>query len=205
MTSDAAGSADGVDRGFISMAAFNDLLTFEGDHATPTTHAPIIRDDNELLIYAKRTKNADSEWEVRSFRIVGQRIRFTTQDADRAGLAAVLVETFDEASLATDQKHMKRAPLRDGVPASVAVDGKPAVAAWLYVSGESRETIANRMDVGDRTVDEYLSRFRRRGVGVPDDVEPPAVGEVMETVPSRFDPGASRQQIVADGGEARGE
>lgn len=187
------------------MEAFNDLLTFEGDHATPTSHAPIIRDDNELLIYAKRAKNSDSEWEVRSYRVVGQKLRFTTPDADRAGLAAVLVETFDEASLAADEKHMKRAPLRDGVPVSVAVDGKPAVAAWLYVSGESRETIADWMGVGGRTVSEYLSRFRRRGVGVPEDVEPPNVGEVMETVPSRFDPGASRQQIVADGGEARGE
>ena len=200
-----AGDDGDVDRGSISMAAFNDLLTFGGDHANPTTHAPIIRDDNELLIYIKRTKNGDSEWETRSYRVVGQKIRFTLSDADRAGLAAVLIETFDEDELTVDGEYMRRSPVRTGVPVCVAVDGKPAVAAWLYVRGEDREAIAKRMGVGERTLSEYLSRFRRRGVGIPDDVEPPEIGERMETVPSRFDPGTSRQQIVADGGEAGGE
>lgn len=193
---------DGEDRDSISMRAFNDLLKFEGDHATPTPNAAIIRDDNELLIYAKRARNSELEWEVRSFRVVGRKVKFTTPDVDRAGLAALLLEEFDEGSLTGPER---RTPLRTGIPVSVAVDGKPAVAAWLYVRGETRETIADRMGVGNRTVSEYLSRFRTRGVGVPDDIEPPAVGETMGTVPSRFDPGASLQQIVADGGEARDE
>lgn len=194
-----------IDRGSISMESFNDLLTFDGDHANPTTHAAIVRDDNELLIYVGRSRNADSEWETRSYRVVGRRVRFTVGDADRAALAAVLIETFDEDLLTVDSQHMQRTPVRTGVPVCVAVDGKPAVAAWLNVRGESREAIADRMGVSDRTVSEYLSRFRRRGVGIPDGVEPPEIDVTMETVPSRFDPGTSRQQIVADRGEARGE
>jgi len=55
------------------------------------------------------------------------------------------------------------------------------------------------MGVGKATVSEYLSRFRRRGVGIPDGIDCPEVGDVVSEVPPRFDPGS--QQIVADGGE----
>jgi len=194
-------STDKIDRSSISMETFNDLLTFSGDHATPTTHAPIIRDDDELLIYAKRSRNADSEWEVRSYRVIGIDAMFTADDPDRADIAAVLLEEFDGSDLTTDRGNMQRHPVRNGVPVAVAVDGKPAVAAWLYVRGRRRDEIAQLMDIGDRTASEYLSRFRRRGDGIPDELDVPDTGEIMAEVPPKFDPDNDRQQIVADGGE----
>lgn len=190
-------SSDGIDRSSISMEEFNDLLTFAGDHASPTTHAPIIRDDNELLIYAKRSRNADSEWEVRSYRVIGLDAMFNVDDPDRADIAAVLLEEFGGDDLTTDDRHMRRRPVRNGVPVAVAVDGKPAVAAWIYVRGRARDEIAQLMDIGERTVREYLSRFRRRGDRIPDGLEVPDA-----EVPPEFDPDHERQQIVADGGRS---
>ena len=203
MTDSAAESDGEIDRGSISMGNFNDLLTYDGGGPSPTTHVLIVRDDNKLLIYVGRSCNSDSEWETRSYRVLADDVMFTVEDADRAGVAAVLIETFGGGALTVDNKFRQRTSVRNGVPTGVAVDGKPAIAAWLYVSGETREEIAERMGVGERTVSEYLSRFRRRGVGIPDDIEPPEIGVTIEKVPSRFDPGASRQQIVADGGEGR--
>jgi hypothetical protein len=195
----------GIDRSSISMEDFNELLTFTGDHASPTTHDPIIRDDNELLIYANRSKNADSEWEVRGYHVIGLDAMFSVDDPDRAAIAAVLLEEFDGDYLTTDERHRRRQPVRNGVPVAVAVDGKPAVAAWLYVRGRNRDEIAQLMDVGEPTVHEYLSRFRRQGDGIPDGLDVPDVGEVMAEVPSKFDPGCECQQIVVDGGRSVGE
>ncbi len=115
-------------------------------------------------------------------------------------MAAIIVEEFDADALTRSDRHSNSWPVKDGVPTAVAVDGKPAIAAWLYVRGRERDEIAELMDVGDRTVREYLSRFRQRGTGISDDVDAPEVGEIMPEVPAVFDPTEDRQQIVADGG-----
>jgi hypothetical protein len=190
-----------IDRQSISVAEFNDLLSFTADHGNPTTHALIIRDCNELLIYAQRKKNADSDWEIRDFRVLGHDVQFRATDQDRADLAAILVEEFDGDDLTTDERYVNRRPIRHGVPAVVAIDGKPAVAAWLYVQGETREEISQRMAIGESTVVEYLSRFRRRGTGIPAALDVPNVGEIVETVPSTFDP-SNHQMHSAEGGVA---
>ena len=167
----------------------NNLLTFAGEGSVgfPSPYDLILRDDEHVVIFAERRKNADSEWEVRGYVTLGIGVRFTTDDPDRAGLAATFVEEFDADQLTTDERMSTRL-VRYGVPAAVAVDGRPAIAAWLYVRGDSREEIADVMDVGERTVGEYLSRFRRRGSGLPDDIDAPDVGAIVPEIPPAFDP-----------------
>jgi hypothetical protein len=192
------GETDEVAHSELSMAEFNDLLNFEGDHASPTTSALIVHDDNDLLIFGKRRKNTNSEQIVRGYRVVGHEVVFNVGTVDRAGLAAILVEEFGGDALTTDERYARTKPVTHGVPTAVAVDGKPAVAAWLTARhGASREQLANQMDVTEASVSEYLSRFRRRGTGIPDDVNPPAVGDKVPAVPEAFRP----QQIVAVGGD----
>ena len=164
-------------------------LTFDGDvQGYPTSHAPVIRDDEDVLVYAKRSKNVDSEWEIRGYRVLGDDISFHAQDVDRANVAAILVEEYDPDDLTVDDEKRSSHPLKYGVPTAVAVDGKPAIAAWLYVRGSDQEEIAESMDVSKRTVVEYLSRFRSRGTGVPDNIDAPSVGEIVPEVPPELNP-----------------
>lgn len=182
------------------MEAFNELLSYDGTAYTPTTHEVIIRDEESLLITASRNKNRDSEWEVRSYCVAGETLKIQTEDIDRAALAAVFIELFDESDLTTSWRQMQSSPVRDGVPVTVAVDGKPAVAAWLYVRGQDRTTVADAMDIGDPTVDEYLSRFRRRGEGIPNPSDCPDVGDIIPDIPPRFDPSGIHEELITDGG-----
>jgi len=187
-----------VDRSSLSREEFNNLLTFDGSGPLPTPHDPIIRDDNNLLIYSTRCRNSQRGWEIRYHRVVGDGISFKVDDQDRAAVAAVLIETFEPGELTSGSSLYQSLSSRE-IPVAVAVDGKPAIAAWLYVRGDDRDEIAQLMKVGEPTVGEYLSRFRRRGVGVPDSCDVPPVGGIMPEVPARFNPG--NQQIVAGGGD----
>lgn len=174
----------------LSVSEFRERLTFDGDgQGYPTTNDIIVRDDNDVLMYGNRSKNADSEWEIRGYRVLGDGVQFHASDLDRAGLAAVLIETFDPDALTVDDRHRSTTPVKYGVPVPVAFDGKPAVTTWLYVrQRRSRSELAEQLDVGERTIREYLSRVRRRGTGLPDDRDPPAVGSIVPEVPARFDP-----------------
>lgn len=180
------------------MAIDNELLTFDHASNLPTENQPIVRDDNDVLIAANRSRNENGEWEIRSYDVHGEGIRFRGLSRKRADLAAIFAEVFDGDDLSRVRRYESGNPVRDGVPVAVAVDGKPAVAAWLLVRDYDRETIAEMMDVGDRTVREYLSRFRRRGDGIPDGIEPPKVGAIVPEIPSEFDYSRDRQQIVVD-------
>lgn len=166
----------------------NESLTFEHTGGIPPTrYAAIIRDDNDVLITAKRSRNADGEWEVRGYRVYGEHVFFKGLNAERGDLAAIFIEQFDTKRLATREKYARRTPVRKGVPAVVAADGKPAVAAWLLVAGRDRDDLAGLLGVGDRTVTEYLSRFRRRGDGIPDGIDPPPVGSILPELPPEMD------------------
>ncbi len=164
----------------------NDLLTFEGA-GRPTSNSPIIRDDENVLISGKRSRNAapNPEWEIRGYTVNGRGIIFHADSLEQADLAAVFAEEFDGDDLTRHGTSSR--PLRKGVPVAVATDGKPAIAAWLRVRGYSREEIAELLSVGDRTITEYLSRFRSRGVGIPDDVDAPEVGSLMPELPRSMD------------------
>lgn len=162
----------------------NDLLTFEGS-GRPTAYAPIIRDDEEVLVSGNRSKNASSNWQIRGYKVYGHGIRFSADSVEQAGLAAVFIEEFVGDDLT--RHGTSSFPLQKGVPVAVATDGKPAIAAWLRVRGYDREAVAELLNVGDRTVVEYLSRFRSRGIGIPDEVDAPPVGSLMPELPPSMD------------------
>lgn len=179
----------------------NELLTFDLDHATggPTSHSLIVRDDESVLVWGRRSKNAESEWALRGYRVAAPGITLKDCSIEQAELALVLVQEFEADALTRSDRHRSRDPLPEGIPTAVAVDGTPATAAWLrVVQDREREEIAELLDVGARTVREYLSRFRTRGDGLPEDL--PAVGTIFDEVPPRFDP--ERQQIVVGEGSA---
>jgi len=164
----------------------NNLLTFEGGSA-PTTNSPIVRDDEKILVSAKRSRNAmpDPEWEIRGYEVRGLDITFSVNSVEQADLAAVLLEEFDGGDLT--RYGSSNTSLRKGVPVAVATDGKPAIAAWLRIRDYSREEIAELLSVGERTVVEYLSRFRGRGTGIPDHVDAPEVGSLVPELPPSMD------------------
>lgn len=164
----------------------NELLTFKGP-GLPTAHSPIIRDDDDVLVFAKRSQNASSEWQIRGYKVSGRNIKFSVASVEQAHLAAVFVEVFDTGDLTTEDRYAPTTPLREGVPVVVATDGKPAIAAWLRVRAYAREEIAQLLNVSDRTVTEYFSRFRSRGVGISDDVDAPGVGSLMPELPASMD------------------
>lgn len=185
-----------------SLEAYQNRLAFDGEgFGLPTNGSLVVRDEPDLLVHAKRSKNADGKFTVGGYEVHGDGIHIRAGDPDRAGVAAVLVETFPADQLATDQRHHTATPIREGVPVVVAVDGRPAICAWLYArQGRDRGAIADAMGVGEPTVTEYLSRFRRRGVGIPDGLDCPPVGTLLDAVPPRFDPlvddAGGRQQTV---------
>lgn len=180
----------------------NEPLTFDGRMVSgPSTADLLIRDDEDVLVTARRRKNADSEWTVRGYVVYGDDIEFQGLDARRADLAAIFVEAFDGADLRMDQyQYSTVRPVGDGIPAVVAVDGRPAIAAWCLVRGDDRDEIADLMDVDRRTITDYLSRFRRRGTGLPDVSDLPSVGDHVQEVPAKFLHPAGRQRAVTDGG-----
>ena len=50
---------------------------------------------------------------------------------------------------------------RVGVPAAIAVEGTAAMAAYLATHGFWNDEIADALGVGNRTVSQYLSDFRK--------------------------------------------
>lgn len=54
-------------------------------------------------------------------------------------------------------------PERGAIPHDVALEGRPAIACWLYaVEGYSSEDVAEKLDVKRRTVWDYFSEIRLR-------------------------------------------
>ena len=50
------------------------------------------------------------------------------------------------------------------IPTNIAADGKPAMAAWLYLNGGTnagnRSAVADALDISEHTVSRYLSSVR---------------------------------------------
>lgn len=178
----------GINRQRMAMDTFNNMLRFGGSDTGVTTHAMIIRDEPGLLVTASRSKNTDSEWEVRGFKVRAPDVKFKCGSRKQANVATIIVETFDGENLTIDNEYVQRTPVSTGIPTVVAADGKPAVAAYRHVQGDDHDEIGAKLGVSTATVSEYLSRFRNRGVGLPDDIEMPAVGDIVDVVPPRFDP-----------------
>ena len=183
----------------------NDLLTFDGEMVSgPSTADLIVRDDEDVLVAGVRRKNAESVWTIRGYDVYGDGIEFNGLDVPQAHLAAMIVERFDGDDLQMRSRFSTVRPVADGVPAVVAVDGKPAIAAWLFVDGTTRGEIAQLMGVSRDTVTEYLSRFRRRGDGLPDGLDLPAIDEPFPEVPRELRHPEAEDRLVADGGGRHG-
>lgn len=75
-------------------------------------------------------------------------------------LNAELLETleFDE-----DLEDMHGVDVKENadVPLLVAREGNPRIAAYLFAHGVSKDTIAYALDVGERTVSQYISDVKK--------------------------------------------
>lgn len=79
---------------------------------------------------------------------------------DRAILLAML---FDKVGL-FEFRHddvTRQAPETSRIPVQVAVSGRPAMACYLAAHGLSNSDIGELLDVGDRTVSQYISDFQK--------------------------------------------
>lgn len=175
-------------RGVDTREAYHETLTFEGDtFSMPGTSDAVLRDDPEIAIWAERRKNTESKWYVKRYGVAADDFGYRTEDPDKANVMAILVEEFGPDALTSPKESRSQTLVREGVPPAVAADGKPATAAWLYIRDWERDEIADVLDVSRSTVREYLSRFRARGTGIPDDVDVPDHGEFMPELPTKFD------------------
>lgn len=165
-----------------------DSTPFEGQKYGLTSHALVIRDDPEMLIYASRSRNADKQWEVRSYSVNGQTVQISATSRFQAEVAAALVERFDdgEGKLRVEDEYSQTTPIRDGVPTVVAVAGLEWVVAWRFAMGDSRDEIAAATGCSPDEIDEHLTAVCNRVTGFPTAESAPEVGELVESVPSQY-------------------
>lgn len=186
----------------LSVEEFRNKLAFDADvQGLPTTHALIVRDTSEVLIYIERSCNSDGKWAARSVNVLGDRVQFATTDRERADIAAIMVEEFDADDLTVDDEYTQQTPIKHGIPTAIAVDGEPAIAAWLFYRGGSYEQVAHEMGVNTETAADYISQFRQRATGTPDGMDLPEYDELVPEVPERFDPDPNGQTTLEELGE----
>lgn len=80
--------------------------------------------------------------------------------ATRAELLAVLIDRVGYFDASVGDVSVK-SPHSACVPVQVARDGTAAIACYLAVNGLDNGEIADLLDVGSRTVSQYLSDFRK--------------------------------------------
>ena len=79
---------------------------------------------------------------------------------ERAALLAVLYERVGEFDFRFDDVSTNNPELAR-IPITVVADGKAAVACYLAVHGLSNDQIADLLDVGSRTVSQYISDLKK--------------------------------------------
>lgn len=79
---------------------------------------------------------------------------------DRAALLAILYERVGDFDFRFDDVVTNDAKTAR-IPVQVAVDGMAAVACYLAVHGLSNMQIADQLNVGSRTVSQYISDFQK--------------------------------------------
>lgn len=60
----------------------------------------------------------------------------------------------------SNEARSRRAPETSRIPVQVAVSGRPAMACYLAEHGLSNSDIGDLLDVGDRTISQYISDFK---------------------------------------------
>jgi hypothetical protein len=81
---------------------------------------------------------------------------------DRATLLAVLFDRVGHFEFRHDDV-VRDTPKTARIPVLVVAEGKAATACYLAVHGLSNSEIADNLDVGPRTVSQYISDFRKGG------------------------------------------
>jgi len=186
----------------LSVEEFRDKLAFDADvHGYPTPHDLIVRDTSEVLIYINRRRNADGEWVARGAAVLGDQVKLASTSRERADVAAVMVEVFDPNDLTIDDEYTQQTAVKYGIPTRIAVDGETAIAAWLFYAGASYEQVAHEMGVTEDTAADYISQFRQRATGIPDDMDLPEYGEPVPEVPEQFNPDPNGQTTLEELGE----
>lgn len=79
---------------------------------------------------------------------------------DRAALLAMLYDQVGEFDFRFDDVDTNN-PEPARIPVQIAVGGMAAVACYLAVHGLSNDQIADLLDVGSRTVSQYISDFQK--------------------------------------------
>ena len=80
--------------------------------------------------------------------------------SDRAALLAMLYDQLGEFDFRFDDVSTNNLEIAR-IPIQVVADGKAAVACYLAVHGLSNDQIADLLDVGSRTVSQYISDFQK--------------------------------------------
>jgi len=79
---------------------------------------------------------------------------------DRAALLAMLYDQIGEFDFQYDDVETNNPELAR-IPVQIAVGGMAAVACYLAVHGLSNDQIADLLNVGSRTVSQYISDFQK--------------------------------------------
>lgn len=114
------------------------------------------QDDLEVLVeYEGGTYiegiRMDKNWVSPPYEIHIDELKFVRDDYRMALALGAVGEAYDEVDLS----------LGKTVPIPVALDGKPAIASYLHgVQERPKPEVAEIMDVSEKTVTKYLSRFR---------------------------------------------
>ncbi len=80
--------------------------------------------------------------------------------SERAALLAVLYKRVGEFDFRFDDVTTS-SPENARIPVPVAIGGKASVACYLAVHGLSNNQIANLLDVGSRTISQYISDLKK--------------------------------------------
>lgn len=83
------------------------------------------------------------------------------RDHDERARLLALVDDAVDGGLKVELRDVDQSdPETARIPVMVAAEGKPLIAAYLAVFGLSNPEIAELLDVGDRTVSQYISDFK---------------------------------------------
>lgn len=139
-------------------------VTYNGELGTVYSSSKVsvfIPDDLELddEVAFRQARNLNLDTPSRVVRLDDQSTEARNR-SDRAALLAILYDQvgefdfrFDDVS--TDNPELARIPIQ------VAADGKAAVACYLAVHGLSNDLVAELLNVGSRTVSQYISDFQK--------------------------------------------
>ncbi len=119
----------------------------------------VVNDADDVDRLVERALSVSGETPPEAVRIESQTSE-PRSTGDRAELLAVLIEQvgpieFDHTDVNTSNPSSAR------IPVNVAVAGTAAIACYMAVHGLSNAEIADALDVGQRTVSQYISDFRK--------------------------------------------